>query len=258
LAIYYVSTTGSDHQVGTLERPFASLQHAHNLAQAGDTIYMRGGVYGLTSGIQLTNDGASGRPITVTNYPGETPILDGSQIGSSDYYGRAGAGGWIIDASSMSWNHIVGLELRDGPMGGLVVRGASDNNIIERLDVHGNGGSGLEGKGISLLGTGANNLFLNNDSHDNRDHVGDNADGFQISSAGVGNVLRGNRAWGNSDDGFDFFNVQNGTRAAPVLIESNWAFRNGYDAAGTRKAMATALSWAEAAPARTASPAATP
>lgn len=233
MTVYYVSPTGSDSQTGTIERPFASLQYAHDLAKPGDTIYLRGGVYALTEGIQLTRDGTSGAPITIANYPGETPILDGSRMTSTDYYGSAGAGGWVLDGSSLSWNHIVGLEIRGGPMGGFVLRDESHNNVIEQLDVHDNGRlTYWEGKGISLFGASSNNLFLNNDSHDNRDLSGDNADGFQVSTSGTGNVLRGNRAWGNADDGFDFFNVQNGTRNAPVRIEGNWAFDNGYDANG--------------------------
>ena len=50
-----------------------------------------------------------------------------------------------------------------------------------------------------------------------------NADGFQISTTGAGNVLRGNRAWGNSDDGIDLFNVHDGTHAAPVLLDDTGA-----------------------------------
>lgn len=233
MSIFYVSPTGSDNQAGTLDKPFASLQHAHDLAQPGDTIYMRGGVYNLTTGIQLTNDGQSGKPITITNYQGEKPILDGSQMTSGDYYGSSGAGGWIIDGSSISWNNISGLEVRNGPMGGIVIRDQSHNNIIERLDVHGNGRlSEWDGKGVTLFGPASNNLLQNIDSHDNHDMSGDNADGFQISTTGAGNVLRGNRAWNNSDDGFDFFNIHNGTKGAGVLVEGNWAFNNGYDASG--------------------------
>jgi Ca2+-binding RTX toxin-like protein len=228
MTVYYVSPTGSDSQTGAIERPFASLQHAHDLAQPGDTIYLRGGVYALTDGIQLTRDGTSGAPITIANYPGETPVLDGSGMTSTEYYGRTGAGGWVLDGSSVSWNHIVGLEIRGGPMGGFVLRDESHNNVVEQLDVHDNGRGGSEGKGISVFGASSNNLFLNNDSHDNRDLAGDNADGFQVSTSGAGNVLRGNRAWGNSDDGFDFFNIADGTRNAPVRIEGNWAFDNGY------------------------------
>lgn len=233
MTVYYVSTTGSDSNAGTKEQPFGSLQYAHDQAQPGDTIYLRGGVYYLTEGIQLTNDGTSEAPITVSSYPGETAVLDGSKMTSTEYYGSDGAGGWVIDGSSVSWNHISGIEIRNGPMGGIVLRDESHNNVIEGLDVHDNGRlTDSEGKGISLYGASSNNLLLNNDSHDNRDLAGDNADGFQVSTSGTGNVLRGNRAWGNSDDGFDLFNIQDGTRNAAVVLDGNWAFDNGYDANG--------------------------
>jgi hypothetical protein len=227
MTIYYVSTTGSDSAAGSLNQPFASLQHAHDLAKPGDTIYVRGGTYVLNEGIHLTNDGTSGKPITIANYPGEHPVLDGSKL-SSEY-----SDGWPLDLNSVSWNHIKGLEISGGPEGGLMIRGASNNNIIEALDVHHNGRlSEWEGKGISLLGSGSNNLLLNNDSHDNRDLRGDNADGFQVSTTGSGNVLRGNRAWNNSDDGYDFFNVDDNSKAGALLIENNWAFSNGVDENG--------------------------
>ena len=42
-ATYYVSPTGSNTNPGTLSAPFATLQWAHDVANPGDTIYMRGG-----------------------------------------------------------------------------------------------------------------------------------------------------------------------------------------------------------------------
>ncbi|MBD9375249.1 right-handed parallel beta-helix repeat-containing protein [Rhizobium sp. ARZ01] len=219
MASYYVSTNGSDNNSGQLDKPFASLQHAHDIAKPGDTIYMRGGVYKLTSEVRLTNDGTSGNPITVTNYQNEVPILDGSSM----------KGGYVVDMSSVSWNHIKGLEIKNGPEGGLMIQGQSHNNKIEQLDVHHNGwNSEWEGKGIVMFGASSNNLLLNNDSHHNQDLHRDNADGFQVSTTGTGNVLRGNRAWANSDDGFDFFNVHNNTKGAPLVLDGNWAFDNGY------------------------------
>jgi hypothetical protein len=233
MATYYVSTTGSDSNAGDLANPFGSLQHAHDLAQAGDTIYLRGGVYRLTEGINLTNDGTSSNPITVANYPGETPILDGAGMSSADYYSSDSAGGWIMSLASSSGNHISGLELENGPMGGLVLWGASNNNVIEDLDVHHNGRlSEWEGKGISLFGSSGNNLLLNNDSHHNQDLNLSNADGFQVSTTGSGNVLRGNRAYANSDDGFDFYTITTDTKAGTVLLDGNWAFANGFDSNG--------------------------
>ena len=225
MTTYYVSTTGSNSQTGTIDKPFASLQYAHNLAKPGDTIFIRGGTYNLTTGMQLTKDGTSGQPITVSNYGNEKVIFDGAKM-SSGYYK-----GFMLDMSSVSWNHIKGLEFKNGPDGGVIIRDASHNNIIENLNVHHIGPGTLgEAKGIMLFGASSNNLLLNNDSHDNRDAGYGGADGFQISVTGTGNILRGNRAYGNSDDGIDLFNVHDGTNAAPVLLDGNWSFDNGFNA----------------------------
>ena len=201
MSTYYVSVSGSDKQAGTLYRPFATLQHAHDLARPGDTIYLRGGVYQVSSVIKLTSDGASGKPITVENYPGEKPVLDASSMKQTGWYA-----GWAVDMASASWNHLKGIEIKNGPEGGLVIRDDSHDNVIEMLDVHHNGRLSVQGagSGISLYGTAANNLLVNNDFHDNKDILLGNADGFVMGATGAGNVLRDNRAWNNSDDGFDF------------------------------------------------------
>jgi hypothetical protein len=230
ISAYYIDVSGSDQNSGSIDRPFATLQHAHDVAQPGDTIYLRGGVYVITTGIHLTRDGTRNRPIVITAYLDERPVLDGSAMTEGGYWH-----GWVLDLDSVSWNSISGIEIRGGAEGGLVIRGESHHNVIEALDVHHNGRlSQWEGKGISLYGASAENLLLNNDSHHNRDLQGSNADGFQISTTGSGNVLDGNRAWRNSDDGFDLFNVQNNTSAAPVLIARNWAWENGFGDGGER------------------------
>ena len=42
---YYVAKTGSDNNSGTKESPFLTIQAAANVAQAGDVITVRQGVY---------------------------------------------------------------------------------------------------------------------------------------------------------------------------------------------------------------------
>src|ERR1700726_1552925 len=44
-ASWFVSTTGADTNPGTLAAPFRTIQHAANLAQPGDTVQIRGGIY---------------------------------------------------------------------------------------------------------------------------------------------------------------------------------------------------------------------
>ena len=223
MSVYYVAPTGNNSNNGTQNSPFATLQKAHDVAVAGDTIYMRGGTYKPTKITTLTRDGTSGKPITVTNYQNEKPVLDGSAMPAGSY-------SYVVKLSSASWWHLKGLEICKGAEGGLYIDGASNNNTFENLNVHHCGwDSEWEGKGVVMFGSGANNLFLNIDSHHNEDKNLDNADGFQIACSGAGNIFRGCRAWANSDDGWDLFNVQaGGTNAGSLTLDNCWAFGNGY------------------------------
>ncbi|MCO6458355.1 MAG: hypothetical protein J5I93_23860 [Pirellulaceae bacterium] len=73
---YYVDPSrGDDAGNGSLARPWRSLQHAVRQLNAGDTLYMRGGVY--YEKVALTRSGTAEAPIVIAAYPGELPVLDG-------------------------------------------------------------------------------------------------------------------------------------------------------------------------------------
>ncbi|MEX2382381.1 MAG: carbohydrate-binding protein [Opitutales bacterium] len=73
---YYVATTGSDSNPGTLAQPFRTIQKAATLAQSGATVYVRAGTYRET--VHPANTGIPGRPITFQPHNGETVILSGA------------------------------------------------------------------------------------------------------------------------------------------------------------------------------------
>ena len=75
-ATYYIAPSGSNSNPGTQARPFATLQKAHDIANPGDIIYMRGGTYFFSTQTTLTRDGTSGNLIKVWAYPGEKPVID--------------------------------------------------------------------------------------------------------------------------------------------------------------------------------------
>ncbi len=80
-ADYYMappSAGGAYGSAGTLEAPFRTLLQFNTAAQPGDTLYLRGGVY-IASETIFTASGQPGQPITIRNYPGEVPILDGNR-----------------------------------------------------------------------------------------------------------------------------------------------------------------------------------
>jgi hypothetical protein len=231
---YFVATTGNDSNAGTLQQPFATLQKGIDVAVAGDTVYIRGGVYMITSGassagITFSKSGTSDTSrIRYWGYQSEKPVFDFSQLPiASD-----GLTGFLV---SGSWLHFKELEVRNVGMAsrsstGVGVRG--HNDIFETLDIHNIAGSGL----FIHAGDASNggHLILNCDSHDNYDPNSDqgdgqNSDGFGVhyQIGGPSTTLRGCRAWNNSDDGYDFISQE-----VPVTIEWSFATGNGRGADG--------------------------
>jgi parallel beta-helix repeat protein len=80
--VYYVSTNGSDSNDGTIDSPWATLNHAIREAGPGDTIMMREGAY-ETNEVWINRDrglgGAEGQYLTIKSYPGETASVGGSR-----------------------------------------------------------------------------------------------------------------------------------------------------------------------------------
>ena len=77
---WYVATNGSDFGNGSLSNPFLTIGKAVSTVQAGEIIYVRGGVYNLTSTIVLNESGIENSTISLFAYPGERPILDCSTM----------------------------------------------------------------------------------------------------------------------------------------------------------------------------------
>ncbi|KAI9047685.1 hypothetical protein LZ554_008395 [Drepanopeziza brunnea f. sp. 'monogermtubi'] len=221
-AVYYVSPTGSDTAAGTLAAPYRSIQLAVDRVVAGDTIFMRGGTYSLTTNIKITRkSGTSSARITLSAYGNEKVILDGEALpgtptalnGNLPFANR----GILHVASSNFWNFI-NFELINGPFG--VFHAISSDILYERLVTRNNYETGFH-----MQGACARNTVLYLDSYGNRDQrrAGENADGFALKEgAGEGNLIRGARLWGNSDDGLDLWEFKSG-----VTIEDTIAWGNG-------------------------------
>jgi hypothetical protein len=75
---YYVSTTGSDSNPGTIGAPWLTIQHAANTVTAGATVYVFGGVYG--EAVNFPASGTASAPITFESYPGQTAVIDGTSV----------------------------------------------------------------------------------------------------------------------------------------------------------------------------------
>jgi len=85
---FYVSPEGSDHNPGTIKRPFATLGRAQkavrivrNNSDRSITVWVRGGTYYLATPLVFTaeDSGKKGKPVTYAAYPGELPVISGGQ-----------------------------------------------------------------------------------------------------------------------------------------------------------------------------------
>jgi len=72
----FVNARGGDDQgEGTKASPWKTIQHALQFLEAGDTLYLRGGVY--YENVRIALAGRKDAPITLRSYRGETAIIDG-------------------------------------------------------------------------------------------------------------------------------------------------------------------------------------
>jgi hypothetical protein len=104
---FYVSTTGSDSNPGTITSPWRTIQHAANSVQAGGTVFVRGGVYNESVNISVSGSATAG-PITFQTFPGENAIIDGTGLVPS----TSGTQG-LINIANQSYISIQGFEIRN-------------------------------------------------------------------------------------------------------------------------------------------------
>ncbi len=210
--VYYVSTDGNDQNNGqSLSEAFRTISKLLNEIQAGDTAYIRGGLYILNQTTQRS--GTQDHPIIIKSYNHEQVILEGS--GNSSNGGRF--------RIRHDWYVIEQLELRNGSAGFTLTRNAS-NNIINNCRVH-----DCYYTGFYLANGASNNLIINCDAYNMYDSGtnGQHADGFgvngQNSMPGPGNKFENCRAYNNSDDGFDVWKAGH-----PVEFIRCLSYRNGH------------------------------
>jgi hypothetical protein len=233
---FYVSPGGDDSTGdGSETKPFFSLQKAINLVSAGDTIWMKGGVYSYSTRININTSGTAEEMISIRSVAGERAILDFSAMADED----ANQG---IRLTGSYW-HLYGLDIKGAGDNGLLIErnkpsggGYADikdktdeahDNIIEMCNFYENRDAGVQLKNLA-----AYNKIINCDSYNNRDSSDGDADGFAPKlTLGTGNYFYGCRAWQNSDDGYDLYlkcSEDGFPQDMLTTIENCWAFMNGY------------------------------
>jgi hypothetical protein len=217
---YYVSPTGNDTYPGTIDSAFQTIPQAVSVVLAGDTIFVRGGTYMISTTILISKSGTSNKRYYLFAYPGDIvrPVLNYS----TQPFGSSNRG---IVLSGSYW-YFKGIDIFKAGDNGLYISGS--NNIIEFCSFYENQDSGLQ-----LSGGAANNQVVNCDSYFNADPTdyGD-ADGFACKmDVGTGNYFYGCRSWLNVDDGWDGY--LRGATGVTTTLENCWTWRNGYFKNGT-------------------------
>lgn len=245
----YVSTNGSDNNLGSFESPFETIQKAVDVATAGDIIYMRGGTYKPTKRIKIDKAGQKDAYISLFGYPGERVIIDGSAMNPASVNEFKQARCIYVNHFGDYW-HFKNLEMCNALDNGMKLEGSY--NIVENCKFYDNNDTGLqigmykdfaieETNSFPISGEPAfnpnytyckYNIVINCDSYNNYDSHsfngsddGGDADGFAAKLfPGPGTEFIGCRAWNNSDDNWDLYMVYH-----PILIKDCWAWKGGYD-----------------------------
>lgn len=101
---YYVDKnhpSASDSNPGTINLPWLTIQHSFETITAGDTVFIRQGIY--NEQVSTINDGnLSDGYIVISAYPNENPVIDGTGLTEST--------GLLI---SNSYIEFIGLEIRN-------------------------------------------------------------------------------------------------------------------------------------------------
>ncbi|MGQ4491148.1 sigma-70 family RNA polymerase sigma factor [Streptomyces sp. SAS_281] len=221
--ILHVAPDGSDAEGdGSLTHPYASLGKAVGLVRAGQTIALRGGTYRPTEPVTIDTDGTARRPIVLTAYRNERPVIDASAVPD---------GQWAISQRADHWT-VRHVEVRGSSSHAWVCSGCA-HDVFSGVTMHHNAEAGLVLRGAGTV----DNTIEDSDFHHNRNADGGGSGLAIVFGSGAGNTVRHCRTWENGGDGIDL-----GGFTTPTTLEGNWSYRNsnGFTFGGGRGRAAVA------------------
>ena len=208
---YFVSPSGNDNNPGTIEKPWRTIGKAVSRVVAGETVYIRGGVY--QESVVITRLGTSEKPIKVLAYPGETPVIDGNNytLPGSDWGVLLNVAGEYITVS--------GIEVRYSRGMGVVVTG--QHNTIDKVKSHHHQQNGI-------LVTGDYNVVENSEvwsncmSNVNGGSRNGWASGLSAARSPEHVVMRKNVVYGNWGEGLSVYEA-NEVILEDNIVHDNWS-----------------------------------
>jgi hypothetical protein len=241
-ATYYVATTGNDSNPGTQTAPFKTIQRAAIVANPGDTVLVRAGTY--SESVDIPKSGVSGQPITIKAYPGESPIMDGTNTLWAAF-----------QCNTRSYIVIDGLEIRNYAYGiylvnnanycivrncnlhhcttsNLLLRGA-DYFLVENNEIHHCNTTGSETNWRDTTGNFAEfGVYSHNVVHDNGNFALTSGPDGLAGPGGHNCTWEYNISYNNTDDGIDISSGGGGTNFPNnCIVRYNVCFLNGINPA---------------------------
>lgn len=190
----HVASSGDDGNSGAEASPLRTIQKAAEVARAGDTVLVHGGVY--KGHVLLRLSGEPDKPITFRNAPGEKPVVDGERQGRIELQSEQG---W---QRPVGWITLEGFEVRNGWDG---IKFYNAHHILLKGNlIHDNLDQRILGNGHHIRIEGnviAHNGFKPDNEKSNKEH-GIYATGTDFEV--VNNVIHWNRAYGIQVAGYPF------------------------------------------------------
>ncbi len=231
---FYVSTSGSDSNSGTIGSPWRTIQHAANSVNAGATIDVRGGVYNESVSIPTSGSATAGY-IVLQSYPGETAIVDGTGVPCCGLSVKG-----LFNLVNRSYVIVAGFEIRNyltsnsaNTPAGIWVTGSGTNiellnntvhNIVSKSERNGNAfGISVYGTSqtpISNLTISGNQVYNNKTGNSETVDVDGNVQQFVISN----NVVHDNDNIGIDAIGFEGVGPSGHDQASYGTISGNTVY----------------------------------
>jgi parallel beta-helix repeat protein len=160
---FYVAPNGNDNGPGSMSNPWATIQHAANTAEAGDTVLVEAGTYNALATFPNSGNATAGY-ITFESYPGETATIDGTGLpipgGQAGLFTLNNASYVIIQG--FQFQNYATSKLSQVPIG-IYITGAGSNvqiidNVIHDIDTNAKTNPsqcGSDAFGMTVYGTKA-------------------------------------------------------------------------------------------------------
>lgn len=217
---YYVSPTGSDSASGTEQEPWKKINKCITALSAGDTCVARGGTY--TDVVDVSGkSGSSGAPITLRNYPGEKPIIDGINATGQSTMLLRNMKYFVMDGITVVNSRAYGIYTENSqyitakncevayPLDGGMIWKDSSNILVDSCDVHhtndrGNGSH----EAVSFAGDTSDFEIKNSTVRNSKE------EGIDAKYGARNGLIHHNRVFGNNGpnvyvDGASFVKIYN-------------------------------------------------